>query len=886
MPKVFISYSQDSKEHCKNIADFAAKLIEMGIDTEIDQYTTNPKEGWPMYMLRNILESDYVLCACTETYKNRFEQDETVGKGKGAKFEGKTITQIIYDNEVNTNIIPVFIGNTPDIDYIPQVLRPYTYYNTSNDANFVELYEILSGQTKSKKPKLGAIVPIEDLRKRYNLQSYTEKEIDKIKKTCIARFKANGLSEKKACELFELNLNAEKYSYVLPENNDVRSVYVIGDFGAGKSLALSILYLQKIKSNSPALFINAIDLPKDGQLSKCLDIDKINKKTTIFIDSLDDVDYELAKRIIEDIIKIETFNKYIEFIVSSRPNIAIDERCVKVLIKPLSLDESIDIIQLISDNRVSMGTIYGWDENLKETICNPFFSIIVGLYFTKRSEFYSVSKQALIKYLIQHSLSLYEENETLYSHLKQLSVKCIQMQQNKILLSELGNSVKLRDIIKTGLIQLEEDYISFSLPIIPQWLASEAIRDKEIDIDEIIKDDATIIRWRYPLMLLMGNISYEESTLYFSKIVNKYPSVASIIIRDNLNIEDISILPNSETCARMITDCMKEWVNSLGILAKYIAPFDGDKLCTLGIIVNTPQIEMLWGKKNYGKEYEIVTETSQFDFFSYSSIHIGKSSLWPWIITFNQLSYRLNKLIDNQPLFLDIVPLREERMYDIARILSNKGSLYCEDIELSNFDKYISNHNFGISGYYIDAVEYFFNYINELKVLGKNKIEYPYLKPDLPLSSGGYVWDVYSNERKLLFIEQIYKKALDCYYELCSGLFCNLSRSMPMFNMLPATMVIKYSICKGDIPFPSIYWHLECKDKSAKNDIKFDNTGDDRIQEYNLIKNSIDRFRRSKQEWCSITLHSELLRIFHELPLTKIIFDWLKSDLKKIGWIE
>lgn len=175
MAKVFISYSQDSEEYCRKVADFAAKLIKMGVDTEIDQYTPNPIEGWPTYMLRNILESDYVLCACTETYKNRFEQNEPIGKGKGAKFEGKTITQILYDNEINTNIIPVFIDTTPRIDHIPQVLRPYSYYNTADNENFIKLYGILSGQAKNKKPQLGIIVPIDDLRKKYNLKSDAEK---------------------------------------------------------------------------------------------------------------------------------------------------------------------------------------------------------------------------------------------------------------------------------------------------------------------------------------------------------------------------------------------------------------------------------------------------------------------------------------------------------------------------------------------------------------------------------------------------------------------------------------------------------------------------------------------------------------------------------------
>jgi len=88
MPKVFISYSHDSEELEEEVKDLADKLIELGVQAEIDQYTTNPKQGWPQYMLENILESDYILCVCTKIYKNRFENKEKIGRGLGAKFEG------------------------------------------------------------------------------------------------------------------------------------------------------------------------------------------------------------------------------------------------------------------------------------------------------------------------------------------------------------------------------------------------------------------------------------------------------------------------------------------------------------------------------------------------------------------------------------------------------------------------------------------------------------------------------------------------------------------------------------------------------------------------------------------------------------------------------
>ena len=100
MPNVFISYSHDSKELEEKVKSLADTLIQYGVETEIDQYTPNPVQGWPQYMLENILKSDYILCVCTENYKKRFENKEKIGVGLGAKFEGKYIQQILYSGEI------------------------------------------------------------------------------------------------------------------------------------------------------------------------------------------------------------------------------------------------------------------------------------------------------------------------------------------------------------------------------------------------------------------------------------------------------------------------------------------------------------------------------------------------------------------------------------------------------------------------------------------------------------------------------------------------------------------------------------------------------------------------------------------------------------------
>lgn len=157
MPKVFISYSHDSQELEYKVKSLADILIQYGVETEIDQYTTNPVQGWPQYMLENILKSDYILCVCTENYKKRFENEEKIGVGLGAKFEGKYITQILYTTEYNKKVLPILFT---DNESIPLALQPYTHYKLYQNGEFEKLYRYITGQPLIKKPQLGSIISL------------------------------------------------------------------------------------------------------------------------------------------------------------------------------------------------------------------------------------------------------------------------------------------------------------------------------------------------------------------------------------------------------------------------------------------------------------------------------------------------------------------------------------------------------------------------------------------------------------------------------------------------------------------------------------------------------------------------------------------------------
>lgn len=140
MRKVFISYSQDSFEHKAAVKGLADKLRAAGIDCDLDQDEECPQEGWPIWMMRKIQDSEFVLVVCSEGYMAKFNHKSP--SGKGVKWEGSIITQELYEAEArNLKFIPVLLHEA-DARFIPLPLRPYTFYVATQE----ERYRALCGR--------------------------------------------------------------------------------------------------------------------------------------------------------------------------------------------------------------------------------------------------------------------------------------------------------------------------------------------------------------------------------------------------------------------------------------------------------------------------------------------------------------------------------------------------------------------------------------------------------------------------------------------------------------------------------------------------------------------------------------------------------------------
>ena len=155
IPKVFISYAHESEQLSDQVLSFSNELRSLGIDAEIDQYEEAPAQGWAKWMLQQIDESDFVLVVASPIYYARSKGSNNESKGLGAKWETTQIIQNVYENvNNNTKYIPIFFESGSE-QYILDPLKPYTYYDISNDKQKNKLINRLSGKSQKLRPELG-----------------------------------------------------------------------------------------------------------------------------------------------------------------------------------------------------------------------------------------------------------------------------------------------------------------------------------------------------------------------------------------------------------------------------------------------------------------------------------------------------------------------------------------------------------------------------------------------------------------------------------------------------------------------------------------------------------------------------------------------------------
>jgi TIR domain-containing protein len=150
-PRVFLSYSHDSPEHKRWVADFASDLMENGIDVILDQWDLGLGDDAAKFMEKSVASADRVLMICTEKYVHKADD----GKG-GVGYEAMIVTGELVHNLGSSKFIPV-IKQTAERRLRPKFMatRVYVDMSSGDKEQFELLLRELHQAPAVEKPALG-----------------------------------------------------------------------------------------------------------------------------------------------------------------------------------------------------------------------------------------------------------------------------------------------------------------------------------------------------------------------------------------------------------------------------------------------------------------------------------------------------------------------------------------------------------------------------------------------------------------------------------------------------------------------------------------------------------------------------------------------------------
>lgn len=153
VPKAFVSYSHDSRDHRRWVLELSTKLVDNGIDVTLDQWDLRPGDDVARFMEVGVRESDRVLVICTPKYVMKANE----GTG-GVGYERLIVTGHLVRDLGTTKFIPI-VRDASGEATAPDFLANRYYVDFSDDGKFNDKLDELLHELHQipvvQKPPLG-----------------------------------------------------------------------------------------------------------------------------------------------------------------------------------------------------------------------------------------------------------------------------------------------------------------------------------------------------------------------------------------------------------------------------------------------------------------------------------------------------------------------------------------------------------------------------------------------------------------------------------------------------------------------------------------------------------------------------------------------------------
>lgn len=717
---------------------------------------------------------------------------------------------------------------------------------------------------------------------------------------CKAKLLSIGIGERLADEVIESDVCSAKYQYILDAVKQGKR-YLTGEFGSGKSHALLILsqrLMREYLSGHAGIFpfyAQGTEIARAGSVRQWLD-GRAEKETACFlmIDGLDEMGRSATRQMMEELRLLSVQRPQMMILAAGRPQAILTAYGEGLFsIRPFTDEECVRLYNLVCEGGGGEQIFRFARETLRETLRKPFFCIAFAL-LKSESEGWIRRDIDLIAALVRKAMyRAGEHSREAYADLARIAAKAVDRNYGAVHMTELRLSGSIEYVLATGFVLLSDDYLTFPLPVIVQWMAAEAIRLGFVNVDEILSDHPRMDQWLYSLSILFCQITYEESHDFFAKIVRSSPGTAARIIRDGVRFDAMTDFPDALTCGKQLQETMQVWVDALGPLSRRIAPVDENGLLPLGIAVDENQITYSWMRREGSiRPVQVLSfaEMRQRGGTIYFR-RVPAQATWPWSFTFERLSDRLKKAVKDRTLIPCEGQLQEEYLWDLLLHLSGKGELYEGELDAAAFEPYRQYVpcTLQVNGRRIDT-GVLFTLLDRRMETGGSTFAAPYPVSDRP-NEAGWVWSGYSAERFLEKTRYVYTAAVCEYMRLVDAVFDRLRDSLPTAMLFPFRLAGRLCFSEDDRSFsdsPWMTWYVEAlpEGEAASVEIEPGELQADRMELLDSLIRNNRRLRPDMEQREIAGVTSQYVDICNAAPVTNVVFSWLERELKGIGWID
>jgi len=603
----------------------------------------------------------------------------------------------------------------------------------------------------------------------------------------------------------------------LPTVGDGKAVIVIGGFGSGKSeIAESwhrrALHDLRSTENAPIpVWMSAREVTHrslDEAIRNQIGSGWWEQRgVRVAIDGLDEVEPGAAQAILDSARTFVHAQARSSAVLTARPGVVTAatvnnsgaSTTQQFRVPPLDRDDALALVEAVSGTKPST---WKWPTEVLDSLSQPFFALAAGALLGSARP--PTGEVDLIRQLVEQALSRPTESATIASAdtraaLTKLAISLTREDESKLDFHDVHIARLSRLTVDRG------GRTEFALPIFQQWFAAQAVIDGSAPTMEIVADAGSFGKWRWAAAIALASTSdpIQIDSLVASWLMQNVGATAWIIgeaLRDDRFWRRNAgpALEPMESGTRLLY-AYRTWRNALGPAARRsLPPSIVRGPVEIGVTTHGRGLSISFPREANGTDaVAVLTAAAPFSpgydderwhsTASYGSVPDGPA--WPWALVRVQAARAMLDKLNADPnlggddglwihewrydLALEVTGLTKwERPSVSVPLLRRRLSELSRRVPFEPQNSFALRGARSISGSELSDLAAWCDSTDTTELSGLVP------PPDLPPTTGHWIWDVYSLEGLMAFEVEAYGYGCDAYDESLATHFASFGWSM------------------------------------------------------------------------------------------------------------